>query len=57
MPLQIIHKDITQVECDAVVNPTDSFFSGSAEQTARYTRQPGLSLKLSAAGFAAARAA
>lgn len=29
MPLQIIHKDITQVECDAVVNPTDSLFSGS----------------------------
>ena len=29
MPLQIIHKDITQVECDAVVNPTDSIFSGS----------------------------
>lgn len=29
MPLQIIHKDITELVCDAVVNPTDSFFSGS----------------------------
>ncbi len=29
MPLQIIHKDITQVVCDAIVNPTDIFYSGS----------------------------
>jgi Predicted phosphatase homologous to the C-terminal domain of histone macroH2A1 len=29
MPLQIIHKDITRIECDAIVNPTDEFYSGS----------------------------
>lgn len=29
MPLQIIHQDITTVRCDAIVNPTDCFFSGS----------------------------
>ncbi|MDO4815617.1 MAG: macro domain-containing protein [Bacillota bacterium] len=28
MPLQIIHKDITTMDCDAIVNPTDSYFSG-----------------------------
>ena len=29
MPLQIIHQDITTVRCDAIVNPTDRYFSGS----------------------------
>lgn len=29
MPLQIIHKDITTMACDAIVNPTDNRFSGS----------------------------
>lgn len=29
MPLQIVRNDITQVVCDAIVNPTDSFYSGS----------------------------
>lgn len=29
MPLQIIHRDITQLACDAIVNPTDTFYSGS----------------------------
>ena len=29
MPLQIINQDITKIHCDAVVNPTDSCFSGS----------------------------
>lgn len=29
MPLQIIHKDITTMVCDAIVNPTDNCFSGS----------------------------
>lgn len=29
MPLQIIHQDITSIRCDAIVNPTDSRFSGS----------------------------
>ena len=28
MPLQIIHSDITEIRCDAVVNPTDRFYSG-----------------------------
>jgi len=28
MPLQIIHQDITKIECDAIVNPIDSYFSG-----------------------------
>ena len=29
MPLQIIHRDITTMDCDAIVNPTDNCFSGS----------------------------
>ena len=29
MPLKIIKGDITQIECDAIVNPTDKHFSGS----------------------------
>ena len=29
MPLQIIHRDITTMACDAIVNPTDNYFSGS----------------------------
>lgn len=29
MPIQIIHRDITRITCDAVVNPTDCFLSGS----------------------------
>jgi len=29
MPLQIIHKDITKTDCEAIVNPTDCFYSGS----------------------------
>jgi len=29
MPLQIIHRDITKTHCDAIVNPTDCFYSGS----------------------------
>ncbi len=28
MPLQIIHRDITTMQCDAIVNPTDRCFSG-----------------------------
>lgn len=29
MPLQIIHRDITTMQCDAIVNPSDCMFSGS----------------------------
>lgn len=29
MPLQIVNMDITQMRCDAIVNPTDCFYSGS----------------------------
>lgn len=29
MPLQIINQDITKLHCDAIVNPTDPYFSGS----------------------------
>ncbi len=29
MPLEIIRNDITRMVCDAIVNPTDSFMSGS----------------------------
>lgn len=29
MPLQIIHRDITLMHCDAIVNPTDPYYSGS----------------------------
>lgn len=29
MPFQIIHQDITQTNCDAIVNPTDEWLSGS----------------------------
>lgn len=29
MPLEIIHRDITTMACDAIVNPTDCLFSGS----------------------------
>lgn len=29
MPLLIVKQDITQVVCDAIVNPTDQYFSGS----------------------------
>lgn len=28
MPLRIIHQDITTLHCDAIVNPTDFYFSG-----------------------------
>ena len=28
MPFEIIHSDITKIQADAVVNPTDSRFSG-----------------------------
>ena len=29
MPLQIIHRDITTINCDVIVNPTDCRYSGS----------------------------
>lgn len=29
MPLRIIHQDITTLHCDAIVNPTDYYYSGS----------------------------
>ena len=29
MPFSIVHSDITQMRVDAIVNPTDSRFSGS----------------------------
>ena len=29
MPFHIIHQDITKVKCDAIVNPTDKWLSGS----------------------------
>lgn len=29
MPLQIVHRDICELVCDAIVNPTDEVFSGS----------------------------
>ena len=28
MPLQIVHQDITKMNCDAIVNPTDRYYSG-----------------------------
>lgn len=30
MPLKILREDITRLRCDAVVNPTDPFYSGSS---------------------------
>ena len=29
MPFHIIHQDITSMDCDAIVNPTDKWLSGS----------------------------
>lgn len=29
MPFYIVHQDLTAMQCDAIVNPTDPFFSGS----------------------------
>lgn len=37
MPLQIIHRDITTMDCDAIVNPTDNCFRAAVERTMRYT--------------------
>lgn len=41
MPLQIIHRDITTIKCDAIVNPTDRFYSGGGGTDAQIHRGAG----------------
>ena len=44
MPLQILHQDITTIECDIIVNPTDSCYSGGGGTDAAIHRAAGKEL-------------
>ena len=45
MPLRIIRQDITQIRCDAIVNPTDRRLSGSGGADAAIHAVAGIKLK------------
>lgn len=46
MPLQIIHRDITTVPCDVIVNPTDRRYSGSGGTDRAIHRAAGPQLRI-----------
>ena len=45
MPLKIIRNDITKLEVDAIVNPTDQFFSGSGGIDLQVHKKTGVELE------------
>ena len=52
MPLEIIRNDITKMNVDAIVNPTDSYFSGGGgvDEAIHFAAGPGMSKECKALG-------